>query len=91
MVSGFDALQGAECSVEHVASLGLAVISAPEPLHYYSLFSHTAGCDVVLARPLGGAAPRCFLPLSHRHPPLLPAAHTPPRPKRTHARSIPYR
>jgi hypothetical protein len=34
--------------VETHLPLGLAVVSAPEPLHYYSIFSHTVGCDVVV-------------------------------------------
>ncbi|KAF6262460.1 TLD-domain-containing protein [Scenedesmus sp. NREL 46B-D3] len=48
VVSGFDLLAGADCMVETPPGLGLAVLSAPEPLHYYSLFSHTIGHDVVL-------------------------------------------
>ncbi|WIA42767.1 hypothetical protein OEZ86_008708 [Tetradesmus obliquus] len=48
VVSGFDLLAGADCMVETPPGLGLAVLSAPEPLHYYSLFSHTIGYDVVL-------------------------------------------
>eukprot|EP00882_Tetradesmus_deserticola_P003737 GHRQ01003952.1.p1 GENE.GHRQ01003952.1~~GHRQ01003952.1.p1 ORF type:complete len:434 (+),score=147.57 GHRQ01003952.1:516-1817(+) len=48
VVSGFDLLAGPDCMVENPAGLGLAVLSAPEPLHYYSLFSHTVGYDVVL-------------------------------------------
>jgi hypothetical protein len=28
--------------------LGFAVIQCPDPVHYYSLFSHTFGTDVVL-------------------------------------------
>jgi hypothetical protein len=35
--------------VETPPGLGLAVLSAPEPLHYYSLFSHTIGYDVVVS------------------------------------------
>lgn len=48
MVSGFDLMAGADCMVETPPGLGLAVLSAPEPLHYYSLFSHTIGYDVVV-------------------------------------------
>lgn len=48
VVSGFDLLSGADCMVETFPSISLAVVSAPEPLHYYSLFSHTIGCDHVL-------------------------------------------
>ncbi len=48
VVSGFDQLAGADCMVEAFPALGLAVLSAPEPLHYYSLFSHTIGADVVV-------------------------------------------
>ncbi|KAF8057677.1 PAP17 [Scenedesmus sp. PABB004] len=48
VVSGFDLLAGADCMVEAPPGLGLAVLSAPEPLHYVSLFSHTVGQDVVL-------------------------------------------
>jgi hypothetical protein len=49
VVSGFDLLAGADCMVETPPGLGLAVLSAPEPLHYYSLFSHTIGYDVVVS------------------------------------------
>lgn len=48
VVSGFDQLAGADCMVEAFPPLGLSVVSAPEPLHYYSLFSHTIGADVVV-------------------------------------------
>jgi hypothetical protein len=47
-VSGFDQLAGADCLVERHSRLGLAVVSAPEPLHYVSLFSHAAGLDAVV-------------------------------------------
>lgn len=40
--------QGPDCSIEKLPAIGLVVIAAPEPLHYYSLFSHTTGYDVVL-------------------------------------------
>jgi hypothetical protein len=36
--------------VETPPGLGLAVLSAPEPLHYVSLFSHTIGYDVVVSQ-----------------------------------------
>lgn len=49
VVSGFDLLSGGDCLVETFPEVGLAAISAPEPLHYYSLFSHTIGCDVVVS------------------------------------------
>jgi hypothetical protein len=49
VVSGFDRLLGPECSIERYPDVGLVVISAPDPLHYYSLFSHTVGFDTVLA------------------------------------------
>ncbi|KAI8474832.1 MAG: hypothetical protein J3K34DRAFT_406742 [Monoraphidium minutum] len=48
VVSGFDQLSGADCMVEAFPELGLAVVSAPDPLHYYALFSHTIGADVVV-------------------------------------------
>ncbi|KIY93381.1 hypothetical protein MNEG_14581 [Monoraphidium neglectum] len=48
VVSGFDQLSGADCMVEAFPSVGLAVVSAPDPLHYYAIFSHTIGSDVVL-------------------------------------------
>jgi hypothetical protein len=49
VVSGFDLLSGGDCLVETFPEVGLAAVSAPEPLHYYSLFSHTIGCDVVVS------------------------------------------
>lgn len=51
-VSGFDRLAGADCMAESFPRLGLAVLAAPEPLHYVALFSHTVGADVVV--PGGG-------------------------------------
>lgn len=48
VVAGFDQLQGLGCSVQVYKDVGLAVLRCPEPLHYYSLFSHTCGCDYVL-------------------------------------------
>lgn len=48
VVAGFDQLQGPGCSVQVYRDVGLAVLRCPEPLHYYSLFSHTCGCDYVL-------------------------------------------
>ena len=47
-VSGFDRLAGADCMAESFPRLGLAVLAAPEPLHYVALFSHTVGADVVV-------------------------------------------
>ena len=38
----------AEGAVRRHQDLGLAVLRAPRPLHYYSLFSHAIGCDVVV-------------------------------------------
>lgn len=35
--------------VETPPGLGLAVLSAPEPLHYISMFSHTIGYDTVVS------------------------------------------
>ena len=49
MVSGFDLLSGGDCLVEYFHEVGLAVVIAPEPLHYYSLFSQTIGSDVVVS------------------------------------------
>lgn len=49
VVSGFDLLQGPSCCVEQYRSIGLTIISAPEPQHYYSLFSLSIGFDVVLS------------------------------------------
>lgn len=49
VVSGFDMLAGADCMVETPPGLGLAILSAPEPLHYISLFSHSIGYDVVVS------------------------------------------
>ncbi|GAX76085.1 hypothetical protein CEUSTIGMA_g3528.t1 [Chlamydomonas eustigma] len=48
VVAGFDQLHGPGCRVSIYKNVGLAVLSCHEPLHYYSLFSHTAGCDYVL-------------------------------------------
>uniref|UniRef100_A0A7S3R957 Oxidation resistance protein 1 n=1 Tax=Dunaliella tertiolecta TaxID=3047 RepID=A0A7S3R957_DUNTE len=49
VTSGFDQLLlSPDCSVQLIKKLGFAVIQCPEPLHYYSLFSHTLGADVVL-------------------------------------------
>jgi hypothetical protein len=47
VVSGFDSVQQED--VETLPALGLAIVQAEEPLHYYSLFSHTIGCDYVLS------------------------------------------
>jgi len=49
VVAGFDGLQGPASHVERHTRIGLAVLSTPEPLHYYSLFSHSIGCDYVLS------------------------------------------
>ncbi|MEW5314804.1 MAG: hypothetical protein WDW38_006273 [Sanguina aurantia] len=49
VVSGFDLLQGPSCCVEQRRDIGLTIISAPEPQHYYSLFSLSIGFDVVLS------------------------------------------
>ena len=49
VVSGFDQLLGADCMVEAFPQLGLSVLSAPDPLPYISLFSHTIGRDVVVS------------------------------------------
>jgi hypothetical protein len=43
-------LAGADCMVEMPSGLGLAILSAPEPLHYISLFSHSIGYDVVVSQ-----------------------------------------
>ncbi|KAF5829336.1 hypothetical protein DUNSADRAFT_16212 [Dunaliella salina] len=49
VTSGFDRLLlSPDCSVQLIKKLGFAVIQCTEPLHYYSLFSHTLGADVVL-------------------------------------------
>lgn len=37
-------------SVVRYDDIGLAVLRPPRPLHYYSLFSHAIGCDVVLCQ-----------------------------------------
>lgn len=51
VVGGFDELLHAagNCSVETVKKIGLAVVQAHEPAHYYSVWSHTHGMDVVLS------------------------------------------
>lgn len=43
------ALIAREGAVRRHAALGLAVVAAPRPVHYYALFSHTVGADTVLA------------------------------------------
>lgn len=48
-MSGFDILAGADCMVEAPPGLGVAILSAPDPLHYISLFSHSIGYDVVVS------------------------------------------
>ena len=45
VVSGFDQINGEGCSVEVFKSVGLAVVSCPEPLHYYSIFSQVSDDD----------------------------------------------
>lgn len=46
--------------VETPPGLGLAILSAPEPLHYISLFSHSIGYDVVVSQ----QPPKPFNPLA---------------------------
>ena len=42
-------------AVVHHADVGVAVLRPPRPLHYYSLFSHALGCDMVVSpRALSG-------------------------------------
>eukprot|EP00798_Chlamydomonas_sp_ICE-L_P000839 gene839-33570_t len=50
VIFGFEALaSGSDGSfVETVPRIGLAILTCPEPLHYYCLFSHTYGYDTVL-------------------------------------------
>lgn len=49
VVSGFDQLHhGPGCGVDVHPGVGLAIATCPDPLHYYSIFSHTCGCDYVL-------------------------------------------
>ncbi|KAL6759905.1 TLD-domain-containing protein [Haematococcus lacustris] len=49
VMGGFEELvQGNGCEVVTVDKVGLAVLHCAEPMHYYSLFSHTHGADVVL-------------------------------------------
>jgi hypothetical protein len=69
VVSGFDQLAGADCWVEQLPGLGLALLCAPEPLHYYALFSHTIGSDVVV-RFLAGCCYCMYMctSMSIRHP-----------------------
>jgi len=38
-----------EGSVSRDASTGVAIVRAPRPLHYYSLFSQTIGADVIVS------------------------------------------
>jgi hypothetical protein len=42
-------IQGSQTQVSTFPDIGLAVIRTPQPLHYYALFSPTAGYDMVLA------------------------------------------
>ncbi|MFC6999103.1 DUF6687 family protein [Rufibacter roseus] len=47
--AGYLQVHGPETRVEKLPELGLVVIQTPEPVHYYALFSVTAGFDVVLS------------------------------------------
>lgn len=38
-----------EGSVHVYGDIGLAVVRCPQPVHYYALFSHSLGCDVVVS------------------------------------------
>lgn len=35
--------------VEKYPEIGVAIVRCPRPVHYYALFSHTLGCDVVVS------------------------------------------
>jgi hypothetical protein len=35
--------------VKKYSEIGVAVVRCPRPVHYYALFSHTIGCDVVVS------------------------------------------
>jgi hypothetical protein len=45
----YEAVYNKEAEIVQKPELGLAIISTPEPLHYYALFSPTAGYDIVLS------------------------------------------
>ncbi|MBA9076226.1 DUF6687 family protein [Rufibacter quisquiliarum] len=42
-------MHGPETNLTALPALGLVVLETPEPVHYYALFSRTAGFDIVLA------------------------------------------
>ncbi|MBC3541117.1 DUF6687 family protein [Rufibacter sediminis] len=46
---GYAQIYGKESKIVLNNSIGLAVIETPEPVHYYALFSPTAGYDIVVA------------------------------------------
>lgn len=52
-------------SVQLHQEIGLAVVQAQRPVHYYALFSHTLGCDAVVSAPMPAA-------LAAAHPPPCP-------------------
>ena len=47
VVTGFDCIRPED--VESLGSIGLSIVRAEDPLHYYSLFSHSIGSDYVLS------------------------------------------
>lgn len=73
MLQGYGELAG---RVEAVRELGLAVVRAPRPLHYYSSFSHTIGCDYVVR---SACRPRRALAVRARRSAFFPPLHPPRR------------
>ena len=49
VLAGMDALQKPDSHIELLEDIRLLVVQTPEPLHYYALFSQSAGADMVLS------------------------------------------
>ncbi|WP_205502126.1 DUF6687 family protein [Rufibacter psychrotolerans] len=46
---GYQQIHGAQTRLSRYPALGLLVVETPEPVHYYALFSPSAGYDLVLS------------------------------------------
>lgn len=49
VVAECNSLHGTAGTIETLPNIGLAVVSNPDPMHYYSLFSASIGLDIILA------------------------------------------
>ena len=67
VVSGFDQINGQGCSVEVFKPVGLAVVSCPEPLHYYSIFSQVGSGPYLDPSPFLSRLPFTDLPFLASH------------------------